>query len=319
MVKTFLIVFFGAVALGAGVGSAAVGKVVPAVFTDVAPVIDGDVSDAVWEKGARLTDFHQVRPIEFDPAGEDLEIRILYDSDFLYIRAVVTMHDLADITANKLAQGSQTFAEDRVFVLLDPYRNRRTGYQFLVTPNGVREEGLYDGGRRVNRNWDGVWKSNTRRTETGWTAEMAIPFKTINFEVSNEDWGISFGLKIYNRNEDIAWTSQGAETLPASAGTLAGINRAEQGIGLDVTPSLSVKFDIDHDENEEDSDIEPSLDVIYKITPSLTVAVTANTDFSAAEVDDRVVSLDRFSVFFSRKARILSAGCRHLFVCGSGP
>ena len=142
MVKTFPIVFFGAVALGAGVGSAAGGKVVPAVFTDVAPVIDGDVSDAVWEKGARLTDFHQVRPIEFDPAGEDLEIRILYDQDFLYIRAVVTMHDLADITANKLAQDSQTFAEDRVFVLLDPYRNRRTGYQFLVTPNGVREEGL---------------------------------------------------------------------------------------------------------------------------------------------------------------------------------
>ncbi len=299
--KTLLIVFFGALALGAGVGSAADGKVVPAVFTDVAPVIDGDVSDAVWEKGARLTDFHQVRPIEFDPAGEDLEIRILYDPDFLYIRAVVTMHDLADITANKLAQGSQTFAEDRVFVLLDPYRNRRTGYQFLVTPNGVREEGLYDGGRRVNRNWDGVWKSNTRRTETGWTAEMAIPFKTINFEVSNEDWGISFGLKIYNRNEDIAWTSQGGETLPASAGTLAGINRAEQGIGLDVTPSLSVKFDIDHDENEEDSDIEPSLDVIYKITPSLTAAVTANTDFSAAEVDDRVVSLDRFPVFFPEK------------------
>ena len=232
--KVFRNMLFAALVLVSGVVFAAADKTVPAVFTELAPIIDGDASDAVWAKGARLTDFHQVEPIEFDPPGEGLEIRVLYDQDFLYVLAVVTMHDMGDITANKLAQGSSTFAEDHVFVLLDPYRNRRTGYKFLVTPNGVREEGLFDGGRRVNNNWDGVWQANTQRTETGWTAEMAIPFKSINFDSSIEDWGVSFGLKIFLRSEEIAWTSHGSDTSPASAGTLIGVKRAEQGRGRGV-------------------------------------------------------------------------------------
>jgi hypothetical protein len=299
--KVFLSVVLVASVLVSGMGIAAEDKVIPAVFTDVAPVIDGDDSDAAWASAARRTDFHQVRPIEFDPAGEDLEIRVLYDQNFLYVYAVVTMHDIAEITANKLAQGSITFAEDQVYLVLDPYRNRRTGYQFMVTPNGVREEGLYDGARRLNRNWDGVWQANTRRTPTGWAAEIAIPFKSINFDASNEDWGISFGLKIFGRDEEIAWTSHGGETGPASAGTLSGVKRAEQGYGLDITPSLSVQRDKNYETGKDDYKVEPSIDALYKITPSLTAAVTVNTDFSAAEVDDRVVSVDRFSVFFPEK------------------
>ena len=36
----------------------------------------------------------------------------------------------------------------------------------------------------------------------------------------------------------------------------------------------------------------------YKVTPSLTLTGTVNTDFGEAEVDSRQVNLDRFSLFF---------------------
>ena len=52
---------------------------------------------------------------------------------------------------------------------------------------------------------------------------------------------------------------------------------------------------------ETTTDTEPSLDVFYKVTPSLNAALTINTDFSATEIDDRQVNLTRFSLFFPEK------------------
>src|SRR2546430_7857879 len=43
------------------------------------------------------------------------------------------------------------------------------------------------------------------------------------------------------------------------------------------------------------------LDVTYRITPSLTVVGTVHTDSSEADVDERIVSLSRFPIFFPEK------------------
>lgn len=47
-----------------------------------------------------------------------------------------------------------------------------------------------------------------------------------------------------------------------------------------------------------DSNVEPSLDVFYKITPALTGALTLNTDFSGTTADTRQINLTRFDLFF---------------------
>src|SRR5262249_1826812 len=53
--------------------------------------------------------------------------------------------------------------------------------------------------------------------------------------------------------------------------------------------------------DSSDTDVDPSLDVFYRITPSLNASLTINTDFSATEIDDRQVNLTRFSLFFPEK------------------
>jgi len=271
-----------------------------AVFTSTPPVIDGILDDEVWQSAAVIEDFHEVEPDEYSPPKEKLRFRVLYDEDNLYVGAEINMH-VDEVTAFKLSQGSNIQEEDRLKVVLDPYNNKRTGYDFRMNPNGVREEGLFGSVGRPNTDWNGIWDGRTNQTDEAWTAELAIPFKTLNFDPNNEDWGISFSLNITGRNEQIAWTSQAKVTRPGSLGVMTGIDRAKQGRGLDILPSVSLRQSKDFVNDTETLKAEPSIDVLYKITPLLTAALTVNTDFSAVEVDDRVINLERFSVFFPEK------------------
>jgi hypothetical protein len=278
-------------------------KQFPAVYALEPPVIDGDLSDEVWKTAPLIDDFHQVDPIEFAPAEDSVEVRVLYDENNLYISARMIFNDSLAIAATKLAQGTPLgYNDDRFSVFLDPFNNRRYGYEFRLNPNGVREEGLFDGPGFVNTNWSGIWNARTRIREDGWQAELVIPFKTLNFNQDNHTWGISFGTRVINRGGTTqAWTSQSQQTRPGALGEMTGLSRAEQGHGLDIVPSLSLSGRHDHAGDRSDFKLEPSVDVFYKISPSLTAALTINTDFSAVEVDDRVVNLQRFSVFFPEK------------------
>jgi hypothetical protein len=276
-----------------------------AVFTTTPPVIDGILDEAVWQSAAVIEDFHEVEPIEYAPPKERLRFRVLYDEDHLYVAAEINMRNVDEITAFKLAQGSDIREEDRLKVVLDPYNNKRTGYDFRINANGVREEGLFGTIGRPNTDWNGIWDGRAQITEEGWTAELAIPFKTLNFDPDNDVWGISFSLNISGRNEQIAWTSQAHVTRPGSLGEMTGVDRAKQGRGLDIVPSVSFRhtkvFETNGQTGADELRAEPSLDILYKLTPLLTAALTINTDFSAAEVDDRVINLERFPVFFPEK------------------
>lgn len=272
-----------------------------ATYAAIPPLIDGDIGDAVWDSAVLIDDFHEVEPIEYATAPEKVYVRVLYDEDHLYIAIEIVMPDVNDITAFRLAQGSDIQDEDRFKAIIDTYNNQRSGYDFRINPNGVREEGLFGLTGRPNTDWNGIWDGRARITDTGWTAEMSIPFKTLNFDPANSTWGISFSNQVQARNAQIAWTSQAKLVRPGTLGQMTGIERARQGRGLDIVPSLSLQGHRDHTAGVDDFNAEPSIDVFYKLTPQLTAALTINTDFSAAEVDDRVVNLERFPVFFPEK------------------
>ena len=61
-------------------------------------------------------------------------------------------------------------------------------------------------GRENNVNWDGIWDVATRITETGWYAEIRIPFRTLKFnDDESQTWGINFERKVRRLNEDSYW------------------------------------------------------------------------------------------------------------------
>ena len=88
---------------------------------------------------------------------------------------------------------------------------------------------------------------------------------------------------------------------PSIAGLATGLTGLNQGRGLDIVPSLSINQRKAFVPGSSDANVEPSLDVFYRVTPSLNASMTVNTDFSATEVDDRQVNLTRFNLFFPEK------------------
>ena len=274
-------------------------KTAGVVRTATPPVIDGRLDEDVWSLAGVVEDLHQTQPTEFAAPSERTEIRLLYDEDALYVGVRLWDSEADGIVARVLRQGELVLGDDHFGVILDPFNNRRSGYMFIVSPNSVRVDGLYRNANQLQLDWDGIYNASATQDDQGWVAEMAIPFKTLSFDPNNDTWGINFMRVIGRKNERLAWVSRNRSLNPSIAGLAAGFAGLEQGPGVDIVPSVSVHrktSSLDRSHN-----VEPSLDVFYKPSPSLSASLTMNTDFSSTEVDDRQVNLTRFGLFFPEK------------------
>jgi len=285
----------------AAVGSAPV-KAVHVVRVDTPPIIDGTLDEAVWQQAEPITDFHQVRPTDGAEPSEETEVYLLYDDDALYIGARLGDSDPDQIAANTLRHGvGLGRTDDRLVVILDPFNSRRAGYRFETNANGVRHEMLYENVTQLQINWETIWEAAGSVDENGWLAEMAIPFKSLAFDPASDTWGFNFSRSIRRRGEEMVWVSRDRSYNPSIAGIATGFEGMNQGLGLDIVPSVSVTGQRFFAPNGSDSETNPSLDVYYRLTPSLNASLTFNTDFSATEVDDRQVNLTRFGLFFPER------------------
>jgi hypothetical protein len=269
------------------------------VRTTTAPVIDGTLDEAIWATAALVDNLHQVTPIEYAKPEEHSEIYLLYDDEALYIGARLYDTEPAKITANNLRQADNVGQDDRFYVTIDPFNSRRSGYFFGINPNGVRADGLYQNVTEFYGAWDSIFFAEAGRFEGGWTAEIAIPFKSISFDPTTDTWGLNFSRGVVRKNENVAWVSRNRAYNPAVSGLAVGFEGLDPR-GIDVVTSGSLR-ETRFAGGGTNSDFEPSLDLVYKITPLLNGSLTFNTDFSATEVDDRQVNLTRFALFFPEK------------------
>ena len=144
----------------------------------------------------------------------------------------------------------------------------------------------------------------TRRTTDGWSAEFAIPFKSLNFPVGGTAWGFNIQRTVYRKLEDIRWSGARLETeflQVSEAGEITGLESLSQGIGLDLRPFIAGNTLHHAGTGDNEFKGEPGFDVFYSITPSLKMTATVNTDFGDTEVDARQINLQRFSLFFPEK------------------
>jgi hypothetical protein len=276
-------------------------KTVRVVRVDTPPVIDGVLDEAIWDQAEVITDFHQIRPGDGVAPSEPTELYLLYDDDAFYIGARMYDSEPELIAAPTIRHGQGLGSDDRLVVIIDPFNTRRGGYRFETNANGIRHDALYQTFSSFQSDWTVIWDTAASIFETGWMAELAIPFKSLPFDPETEEWGFNFGRGIRRRGEEMAWVSRNRQYNPSIVGLATGMTEMDQGLGLDVVPAMSLTRQHEFDPGVRDSRIEPSLDVFYRLTPSLNAALTINTDFSATEVDNRQVNLTRFSLFFPEK------------------
>jgi len=265
------------------------------------PVIDGFATDAVWPDAKVIDGFYQNSPNFLAPATEQTLVRLAYDDHYLYVFAEMRDSDPSGIKASQMIRGRGIDSDDRFFVAVDTFNSRRNDYFFVVNPNGVRGDALRENNSRFIADWEAIWHAVTQITDTGWNAEIAIPFKSISFDPELGSWGFNFGRWIMRKQEfDIIASHErlwwAIDNIPTCC-----ISGIQQGRGLDVVPSASLIRRRNFEPGTSKLTLEPSLDAFYKLTPSLNLAVTINTDFSTTEVDEQQVALDRFLLFYPEK------------------
>jgi hypothetical protein len=263
------------------------------------PVIDGHLDEEVWSQAALLDNFTQVDPVNGRPPSEHTEVRLLYSADHLFIGVRCFDADPEGVVARSMARDGDHGSDDRVIFALDTFADRRNGYVFVVSAGGGKRDGLIEAGQ-ARWDWDGLWDVETSVDDKGWTAEIAIPMKTLSFDESIDSWGFNFERFIRRKSELVRWASPSRDTGVASmndAGEITDLADLDQGYGLTIKPFLTGKLNIE----DNDLTFEPGVDIFYKLTPSVTAALTINTDFAEAEVDNRRVNLTRFPLFFPEK------------------
>ena len=207
------------------------------------------------------------------------------------------------VLASQMARDASLNADDRLGIVLDTFRDQSNAFHFATNPAGAMVDGLVFANGETNDDWNGIWIVRTARTDEGWSAEFAIPFKTLGFPSGETVWGFNISRTIQRKLEENRWTGARFQTQffqISEAGEITNLEGLAQGVGLDIRPFIARGWP----RRGAGGDTvvgKPGVDLFYNVTPSLKLSVTANTDFGETEVDARQINLTRFSIFFPEK------------------
>lgn len=296
-------------------------SVVEAALLSPAPTIDGHLDEDVWDKAALLAGFTQIEPDEGAPATERTEVRIGYDAGKLYVGARCYVVAPETIIAPTRHRDNNLISDDSVLILLDTFFDRKNAFLFGVNAIGAQTDALVrNEGDEINYNWDAIWDVATSRDDQGWTAEIAIPFRSLRFpKAAEQTWGINVQRLIVHKREYIVWKaiqrySEGnAVMIMSQAGELRGLKNLKQGRRFDVRPYLLARWRQEEPASDETS-FDVGVDLKANLTSDLVLDLTYNLDFAEAEADQQQVNLTRFKLFFPEKRDFFLEGANLFYV-----
>ncbi len=290
-----------ALLLSGCLSSVAAGQaVLDATHVEEPPIVDGVLDDDTWVDVPVAGDFQQIEPNEGATATYATTVRAVYTEDTLYLAIRCDDPDPASLVGTQMRRDGQMGGDDSVSISIDPFNHKRNGYFFQVGVAGARRDALIENNRTTGDDWDGIWQARTSRDDTGWSVEIAIPFTTIAFDPDAEQWGFNVQRDVARLKESSRWAAVSRDvgiTTVAEAGALRGLTDLTQGRGLTFRPFAVSRFDLD----PAGVSVDGGADLFYRLSPQVTAALTINTDFAEAEVDDRRVNLSRFPLFFPEK------------------
>ncbi len=273
------------------------------------PKIDGKFENPIWEKGALLDTFTQYEPQEGAPPSEKTVVYLGYDQKNLYI-ALRCYDSTPKAIRACLAQRDKVRGDDEITIYLDTFNDKKRAFVFQVNPCGIQTDGIYTETRRrgrgrggffgFDRSWDTFFLSDADIDGQGYTAELAIPFKSLRFPNKHPQvWGLQIMRTIRRKNEEIYWPprSRDVNGLLIQAGKLEIDGKIEKGRHFEIMPVLTGLK-----QSEEKFNPEAGLNLKYGITSDLTADITINPDFSQVEADMPQIDVNqRYALYYPEK------------------
>ena len=227
--------------------------------------------------------------------------------------------------ANRVDRDRAGFGDDTIRVYFDTFLDQQRAYVFSVNGYGVQGDSIVGGrgggGRRGggggragiprgDSSWDALYSSGGQPVEDGFTAEMAIPFKSLRYPARAGDvphtWGFQIVREIRGKDETVVWSpvSRDIAGFLPQMGVLDGMTGLSTSRNLEIQPTFTAfRFDT-LDEGlgrvvDGDPRPEAGANFKYGVTSNLTADFTVNPDFSQIESDRPQVEVNqRFALFY---------------------
>lgn len=277
--------------------------------------VDGVLDDAAWAAAQVAGDFTRQFPVDTGLTAFQTEIRLSFDDKNLYVSAVCYQPG-ETFTVQSLKRDFPNGSSDVLNILLDPFKDGLNGFAFGVNPFNVQREALIDNGTTLSFDWDNRWVSAVSTSPDRWVAEIAIPFKTLRYKVSEGEnrWQMNF-VRVKLQNFEVsAWRPvplQFAANNLAFTGSLIWEDPPPApGANIALIPYATGNYNINYLRDPADLRVREKSDAFrhdlggdakIAVTPSLNLDLTFNPDFSQVEVDRQVTNLSRFELFFPER------------------
>ena len=280
------------------------------------PVIDGLLDDPVWNGAVLIDQFVQTSPLDGAPVTEATQVWIAYDREHLYFGLYAHYTDTSIIRANRVDR-DRAGGDDWIALMFDTFHDQQRAYRFSVNGYGVQGDAIINAGRGRrgppggggDSSWNALFSSSGRLVDDGWTAEIAIPFKSLRYPSRGDGahrWGFQVSRTIQHKDETVVWSpvSRDIAGFLTQMGVLDGLSGLSTSRNLEILPTFTgIQIgQLDEETGSfSDDDLIPDLgvNVKYGLTSDLTADFTVNPDFSQIESDRPQITVNqRFPLFF---------------------
>lgn len=271
-------------------------------------ILDGQMDEPGWENAEIATDFFMITPMDTTYANLKTEVRMTYDEENIYLFVVNYLSEdhQGEYVVESLRRDFNFGRNDNFLLALDTYDDQTNGFSFGANAAGAEWDGMmYDGGR-MNLNWDNKWESTVVQHEDRWVIEAAIPFKSIRYNRENLQWGINFSRYDLTTFEKSGWAPVPRQ-FPSVSLAFTGYliwDQPPPSAGSNISIIPHVLGGVDHDFQANDSRSytnDAGVNAKIGLGSSMNLDLTVNPDFSQVEVDEQIIDLNRFEIFFPER------------------
>jgi len=268
------------------------------------PVADGIITPGEYPAKPNSDYFIQLEPFRGDESSLLTKIYSTYDETYIYFGIKCYDPEPEKIVASVQLRDNLSKSDDALFIILDTFNDQRSAFVFGINPLGTQTDlRIRDDGRNTDTNWDAQWSSAASKSDSGWTAEFAIPFSSLGYDENIKSWGINF-RRIFRRNFEISyWDGPLTYDYQISRqGKLHGLELPIRQSTFILTPYTTLRFENTEESNNQDEfNAEIGGDLTINFTPGLQGNITYNPDFATVEGDQETINLSRYELSYPEK------------------
>ena len=187
--------------------------------------VDGRLDEAFWKTVPSGGGLHPGRPGERPPGHRADRGAHRFSRDDLYLGVICFDSEPDKWLGYQRRRDEFLASDDRFMWTIDTFLDARSGYFFEMNPSGLMADSLIGRRHRQPRSGTASGTRGSTAATIGWTIEIEIPFRTLNFDPNSDAWGINFQRTVRRKNEDSIWMgwarNQGLQRM-TNAGLLTG-------------------------------------------------------------------------------------------------